>query len=264
LFVSVCAGDARAAFDHTPIDQILKMYVRDGKVDYKALNGEKDKLDAYVASLDKVDPADYASWDEPAKIAFWCNAYNAITLKIILEHYPITKKNFPLGVPFPVNSIRQIPGQWDKISHPVMGKPMTLNDIEHETLRKLFNEPRVHMALVCAAKGCPPLRSEAYDGARLNGQLDDQARVYFANTAAGLNVDQKAGKVAISSILNWFGEDFVKRGYNAEGPESFSGEKKAALGFVAKYAPEADREFIKQGKYKLSYLSYDWSLNDKE
>ncbi|MCM8794209.1 MAG: DUF547 domain-containing protein [Candidatus Omnitrophica bacterium] len=250
-------------FDHSPFDRILRSYVVGGRVDYKGLQADRAALDVYVASLADVARSDYDSWDEPARIAFWINAYNAITLKVILDHYPITKRNLPVGLAFPVNSIRQIPGQWDKITHQIMGVPMTLNSIEHETLRKQFKEPGIHMALVCAAKGCPILRSEAYSGTRLADQLADQARSYLA-TPAGMEIDRDRKTVKLSSIFSWFGEDFVKAYGVPEKPAGFSGKKAAVLAYVARHVGPQDQEFLESGDYKLSFLSYDWSLNERE
>ena len=252
-----------APFDHAPIDAILKEYVSAGRVDYQRLQQNRTALDQYVASLADVKPSDYESWDEPNKIAFWLNAYNAITMKIILDHYPIKRSGSLLARAFPANSIRQIPGQWDKIQHTVMDKPMVLNDIEHGTLRKLFKEPRVHMALVCAARGCPPLRSEAYEGSRLSDQLDDQARTYLANQEAGLRIDREEKAVALSSIFSWFGEDFLKAYGDPKELKGLGGKKGAVLAFVTRYLPPDDQALLRSGDVKIKFLDYDWTLNDK-
>jgi hypothetical protein len=124
---------------------------------------------------------------------------------------------------------------------------MSLDDIEHETLRKLFDEPRVHMALVCAAKGCPPLRTEPYRGDRLDGQLDDQARRYLASPA-GLRVEPGGRKVAVSAIFKWFDDDFDSAG--------------GVRAFLTGYAPDAARTALAERKTKITYLDYDWSLNE--
>lgn len=257
-------GSAWAGFDHGPLDAILQERVAGGRVDYAGLKENRAPLDRYVASLGRLRPEEYEGWSEPERIAFWINAYNAITLKIILDHHPITRKSFPVGLPFPVNSIRQIPGQWDRITHPVMGEPMTLNQIEHEILRQRFREPRIHMALVCAARGCPPLRTEAYAAARLDEQLDDQTRTYLANPEAGLKVDRRKKEVALSSIFNWFGKDFVDRYSPARGFGEHSDSRRAVLAFVSRYVPEEERAFLERGDYRLTFLDYDWELNERD
>jgi len=161
---------------------VLEKYVDGrGMVDYKTLAANREPLDRYVKSLAALDAAAYEKWSHERRIAFWINAYNALTLETIIDHYPIKGGGWIREMRFPSNSIRQIDGVWDKLEHPVMGKKMTLDHIEHEILRKQFNAPRIHVALVCAAMGCPPLRREPYAGDRLSTQLDDQAKQFFAN-----------------------------------------------------------------------------------
>lgn len=252
---------ASPEFSHALYDQILKEYIDDGQVDYARLKGNREGLDRYVTLLAELEPHLYETWNEPAKIAFWINAYNAITLKVILDHYPIERSSSPASLVFPASSIRQIPGVWDRITHPVMGRLMTLDRIEHEVLRKRFKEPRIHMALVCAAKGCPPLRSEAYTGKRLHEQLDGQTGRFLADPMK-FRIDRAQGIVRLSSIFEWFGQDFL----NAYGlPEGFPGHsetERAVLAFISRHLSPEDRDFLRQGNYRLATLDYDWTLND--
>ena len=257
------SGEASSSHSHEQFDALLKSHVKDGRVDYPAFLKDRVQLDAYIASLGTASPSGYEAWDESTKITFWINAYNAITLKVILDHYPIKRSGSPLGLAFPANSIRQIPGQWDKITHVVMGRPMTLNGIEHETLRKKFREPRIHMALVCAAKGCPPLRSEAYEGKRLSQQLDDQARIYLSSPV-GFKLDKEGKTVALSSIFLWFGDDFLKAYGDPQEPRELTDKKRAVVAFASRYVSPDAQAFFKKGGYRLSFLGYDWSLNEKE
>jgi hypothetical protein len=258
------AEDIRAEvlFDHSRFDQILKKYVTDERVDYASLQRERQDLDRYVASLAEVSQETYGEMSGEEKIAFWINAYNAITLKVIIDHYPIKRSGLK-GIAFPPSSIRQIPGAWDKIAHPVMRRGMTLDDIEHGTLRKQFKEPRVHTALVCAAKGCPPLRSEAYDADRLYEQFADQARIFLSNPLK-FHADKEKGEVFISPIFKWFADDFVAAGYQDKGPESLKGKEKAVAGFLLPYVDAETAAYLDGGKYGFSYLDYDWSLNERE
>ena len=263
------AASANAEFENEAYDSILKNYVKDGRVAYSRLKTARADLDRYVEFLGKIQESEYQSWDEPRKIAFWLDAYNAITLKVILDHYPIKRSGSPAALIFPASSIRQISGAWDKITHPVLGRPMKLNDIEHEILRKHFREPRIHMALVCAARGCPPLRSEAYDGKRLGEQLDDQARRFLSNPIK-FRIDREKKEVWLSQIFQWFGEDFLK-GYGVP-PEGFlqgSRIERACLAFVSRYLSSEESDFLKKGNpmfkennYRIRYLEYDWSLNE--
>ena len=144
-----------------------------------------------------------------------------------------------------------------------MGRAMTLDGIEHGVLRKEFHEPRIHMALVCAAMGCPPLRNEPYTGDRLGDQLDDQARRFLSNPAK-FRIAANEGTVYLSSIFKWFGEDFVP-GYGVEqGYGAHSAAQRAVLHFISGYLDKQEAERLSSGDYSISYLDYDWSLNEQK
>lgn len=252
-----------ATLDHAFFDNVLKTYVDDeGMVDYTGLKANRDGLDAYIAALGTLPRSEYDTWSENDQLAFWFNAYNAITLQRIINHYPIKKGGFISGLRFPDNSIRQIDGVWDEITTPVMGKEMTLDNIEHDTLRVEFEEPRLHAALVCAAMGCPPLRNEAYRGESLDEQLDDNSRAFLSDSDR-FRVDRDKNRVYLSSILKWYGDDFVGV-YNTGGEITGHGEtNNAVLAYAARYAPEADRDYLLNGEYRVDFLDYDWSLNEQ-
>ena len=144
---------------------------------------------------------------------------------------------------------------------PLFGKKITLNELEHGIIRKQYHDPRVHMALVCAAKGCPILRSEAYTAEKLDGQLDDQSRRYLA-TPAGLVVDRKKGVASISAIFKWYGKDFTGAYAGRIKQGSFSNSERGSLGFVSGHVSKVDESYILRGDYRLRTLIYDWSLND--
>ena len=255
-------GLEQTPFSQAAYDTIAKNYVTEGRVAYPRLKANRAELDQYVDSVGKVTQAEFDAWDDAGKIAFLLNAYNAITLKIILDHQPITKRSGgPASLIFPVNSVRQIPGAWDKITHMVLGRPTKLNDIEHEILRKKFKEPRIHMALVCGAKGCPPLRSEAYDGQRLSEQLDDQARTFLSNPIK-FRIDREKNVVWLSQIFQWFGGDFLKTFGKPEGFGKHSNIENACLAFVSRYLSANDQAYLKERNYRVKYLDYDWSLNE--
>ncbi|KKK47462.1 hypothetical protein LCGC14_3154940 [marine sediment metagenome] len=202
-------GNHSSEFSYDDYATVLRKHVDDkGMVSYAGLKENPEELNRFVRALAVLEPKTYEGWDETAKIAFWINAYNALTLKAIINHYPI-KAGLISGLAYPANSIRQIPGVWDKLQFLVMGQKMTLNQIEHETLRAKFNEPRIHTALVCAAVGCPQLRNEPFVGEKLNAQLDDQSKGFVTNPAK-FRIDRDNGKVYLSSIFKWFGGDFVK------------------------------------------------------
>lgn len=249
-------------FSYEPYEAVLAKYVDErGTVDYRALKANSADLEAFAASLARVRPDEFDSWSDAQKIAFWINAYNALTLEAIIRHYPI-ESSFIRSLVYPKNSIRQIPGVWDKLRFVVLGREMTLDKIEHGTLRTKFNEPRIHVALVCAALSCPPLRNEPYSADKLDEQLGDQARA-FLHSPRGFRVSRREGKVYLSSIFKWFGQDFVKTYGTPDGFAGRSDAERAVLSFVSRYVSEADRDFLLRGGYEIEYLDYDWSLNEQ-
>ena len=241
-----------AATSATPLNYeayalVLRTYVNsNGLVNYSALQANPQQLKDFVAAIGAVSPNTYAAWSDKEKIAFLINAYNAITLESIIKEQPLKKR------------IKDIFGVWNVKSHPVVGEPTTLDALEHQILRKKFNEPRIHAALVCAALSCPPLRQEPYTGEKLGAQLDDQVSKWLSTQ--GLQIDRAQNRVSISSIFKWFGEDWQKQ-YSADDKFVGSAKERAALNFISNYVSPQDREYLAQGNYKLDYLNYDWSLN---
>ena len=261
-FASADVTADSGAFSNEPYGQALTHSVNGrGLVDYRGLKTDSGKLGTFAASLASVKHEQYDSWGDRGKTAFWINAYNALTLEAIIRNYPI-QSSLIRSVAYPKNSIRQIPGVWDKLRFVVLGREMTLNDIEHGTLRAKFNEPRVHVALVCAALSCPPLRREPYTGEQLDRQLEDQAHA-FLRSPLGLRIDHSAGVVQLSSIFKWFGEDFVKTYGTSDRFTSRTNSERAVLNFVSRYVDESDQDFLLRGDYKIEYLNYDWSLNEQ-
>ena len=262
------------SFSYDDYAATLKAYVDDaGMVSYQKMKNDRTKLDDFLVAAAHLELKMYQSWDDKAKIAFWINAYNAMTLKAIIDHYPI-KAGLLRGLAYPANSIRQISGVWDKIQFTVMGHKLTLNEIEHGILRGQnkdllekygrFYEPRIHMALVCAAMSCPQLRSEPFIGDKLEEQLDDQTRGFLSDPNK-FRVDRNGGKVYLSSIFKWFGEDFVKGHKPGAGFTSGGGDaERAVLHFASAYVSTQDAEYLSMGKYKVKYIDYDWSLNELE
>jgi len=235
----------------------------EGRVDYAGLKDERASLDAFVASLDALAPATYASWSDPDKIAFWINAYNALTLRLVVDHYPIAPAQPKAGFPkagFPKNSIGQIPGVWDQKRFGVMGQALTLDEIEHQRLRAAFKEPRIHMALVCAAVSCPKLRNEPYRGATLDDQLDAQARVFLSDLRK-FHIDRESGEVWTSRIFEWFADDFLPQASATDEP--FVAQRKAITAFASKYVSAADRRYLETADFKVAFFEYDWTLNEQ-
>jgi Protein of unknown function, DUF547 len=256
------ASAEESGFSYGRYAQTLKAFVNDkGMVNYAGLKGRRSHLDAFSGEIGKLGKASYDKWSDQQIIAFLINAYNALTLVAIIDNYPI-KSSFFRSLKFPKNSIRQIAGVWDKLTFPFIGGKITLDGIEHDLLRKKFDEPRIHMALVCAAMGCPILRSEPFESARLNEQLDDQTK-RFLKDPSKFRIDRKASKVYLSSILKWFGSDFVKKYGGTDKFGGYGDDERAVLNFVSGYLDPQDSEYLAKGGYSISYLDYDWSLNEQ-
>lgn len=242
--------------------EVLKRHVDDrGMVDYPALKADVVPLDAFLAAAGALDSSVYQEWTDRRKIAFWTNVYNAFTLKAIVVHYPIGRSVFT-ALFYPAGSIRQIPRVWDNLWIRVMGQSMTLNQIEHEVLRRQFGDPRIHVALVCAAMGCPPLRNEPYVADRLDEQFEDQAKRFLTHPEK-FRIDRQQGVVYLSSIFKWFGADFTERHGTEDAFTQRGQPERAVLSYVAAHVSEADREYLEQEEYTIQYLDYDWSLNEQ-
>lgn len=260
---------SNAAFEASAVETDRQAYARvldsfvnqEGRVDYAALKQSPEDLNAYLASVAQLDRADYQSWSDTEQIAFWINAYNAYTLKAIIDNYPIQASFFG-QFRFPNNSIRQISGVWDELAWPVMGTPMTLDEMEHETLRKDFNEPRIHFGVNCASVGCPLLRTEPYVGERLDQQLDEQVQAYLERPLDfRLNRDEE--RIYLSKILDWYGQDFLDAA-PATGHFDHLGEtERAVMNFLYPYLDPDQQAFLREHDVDVSYISYDWSLNEQ-
>jgi len=145
LFSAYAENDVRQEFNYDDYAATLKAYVNNqGMVNYKELKSNREKLDSFLFSVGRLNTESYEKWSDKKKIAFWLNIYNGLTLKAIIDNYPIKSSFFKARL-YPKNSIRQISGVWDKLKFNVMGQNMTLDEIEHKTLRKNFDEPRIHM-----------------------------------------------------------------------------------------------------------------------
>ncbi|MDH5508900.1 MAG: DUF547 domain-containing protein [Nitrospinota bacterium] len=235
------AAHGRGGFDHDHaiFNKLLGEFVEDGRVDYPGLANNRKRLDQYLAILATVPENQFTAWDEPDRIAFLINLYNAATLKLILDHYP-------------VESIKDIGGwfstPWEAPVAQLWGITVTLDMIEHQILRKRYDEPRIHAALVCAAMGCPQLRYEAFVGRRLEEQLNNQMRL-FLSVATKNRVDRAAGVIHLSPIFKWYSADFEKG-------------KRSLLGFLRPFWPDMDRgDFDNQRDWRIKYTFYNWSLN---
>jgi hypothetical protein len=237
---------------HRPFDQLLDLYVRDGLVYYRAVRSERARLDRYVNALGAVSRATYDGWSREQKIAFWINAYNAFALQTAAAAYP------PRG-----NSVRNIPGAFDKRPHRAAGRTVTLDQIENKILPE-FRDPRVYFALGRGAIGSGRLRSEAYTAARLEDQLRSQT-TDFLQRQTHLKIDQLTGELAVSPIIGWHEAEFIAAYGSAEGAARFPDRSPIERAIVALIDPvllPGERAYLSKGQFKVVYLEFDWTLNE--
>ena len=224
---------ASPAVDHQIYAGLLERHVHQGMVDYRGLKKEEAQLDRYLEQLAGVDPESLADAEQ---FAFYVNAYNAWTLKLILDHYP--------GITSIKDAGRLWQSPWKKKLARIDDRLLSLDEIEHDILRARFNDPRVHFAVNCASKGCPPLYSVPFNGRDLDRQLDHVTRS-FINDPTRYRLEGDV--LHVSRIFKWFGEDFDNN----------------IIGFFQTYA-EGDLKAalqIKAPDLEVEYLDYDWSLN---
>lgn len=242
LFVPVACGSSKLGLEgtqpptHELWNVLLKKHVSaDGKVNYQGFIQDRDKLQVYLDQLSERAP-DRKTWSQEEQLAYWINAYNAFTVKLIIDHYPLKsiqdlqpRLNIPL-----INTV------WNLEFFEIGGKKASLDEIEHKILRKEFNEPRIHFAINCASFSCPKLLNEAFTANKLEQQLQATA-VNFINDPKRNNI--AANTVEISQIFSWFKGDFTKNG--------------SIIDYLNRYSKVKINP-----KAKVSHLTYDWSLNE--
>jgi hypothetical protein len=243
---------------HAPLDALLDLHVRDGLVYYRALQGDRARLSRYVASLNApAIAAAYPQWSSDQKKAFWINAYNAFVLQTVIVHYPIRGQ----AASFPPNSIRQIPGAFERTPHMAAGKSLTLDQIETTVLAEL-DDPRVYLVLGRGAVGSGRLRSEAFGTKSVDRQLE-QSKAQFATMPRYVKVDAQAGKVSISPIVSWraaaFIEEYADDSFDLPKREPI---ERAVIGFLRPHLLDAEETFIRKNSFQLTYEPFDWRLND--
>ena len=227
------ASGARAeAVDYGTYAELLQAHVRDGVVDYAGFKADEARLDDYLARNGRVNPESLSRED---RFAYYINAYNAWTIKLILTGYPGVKSIKDLG------SLLQSP--WKKPFVKIDGRTLTLDEIEHSILRPQFKDARVHFAIVCASKSCPPLMAQPYRGAVLDDQLN-RVTTAFLNRPGNYRLE--GDRFEVSSIFKWFGEDFGN-----------------LFDFYIRYAQGDLKQALQSGRdrIRIGYLDYDWSLN---
>jgi len=236
-------------------DTILDLNVRDGWVYYRALKADRGKLDGYVNLL-ATTAVDKLSKDE--RLAFWLNAYNALVLRTVIDHYPIQKRS----AEYPDRSIRQIPGAFERLPHKVAGRTLTLDQIEQTVLPE-FNDPRVYLALGRGASGSGRLRSEAFSGAQVEQQLTEVAHECVSRPEC-VHIDRDNNKMNISAIFSWREKQFVPA-FVDKAPAAFASRspvERAVLGFIQPKLLTTEKEFLAKNAFQVVYMPFDWSLND--
>jgi len=231
LLLSLPAGSA-LAFSHGGFDRILRTYVKSGRVDYGGIKeNARARLDAYVTALAQVR---LTSMSRNERLAFYLNAYNALVIKAVVDRWP------------EIESVIKIKGFFDRFRYRVAGRELTLNQLENEVIRPTFADPRIHFALVCAARSCPPLRARAFRARGLGRVLDRLARG-FVNSWRG--VRKRGERFRVSKLFKWYAQDFVRE-----------------AGSVGAYLARYHRKWAGElGEAKdLGFLGYSWTLNKKK
>ena len=261
LVVLVCCAAATPAAQESAdarrkaFDQILDANVRDGLVYYRALKLERAKLDGYLNLLAATE-ADKLSSNE--QIAFWLNAYNALVLRTVIDHYPIQGRSGD----YPAKSIRQISGAFERLPHKVGGRTLTLDQIE-QTVLPGFKDPRVYLALGRGAMGSGRLRSEAFNPAEIERQLTEVAQECLSRIEC-VHIDRGANKMNVSSIFSWREKEF-SASYGDKAPAPFARRspiERAVLALLEPRLLTTEKEVLEKNTFQMAYIPFDWALND--
>jgi len=250
---------ARAAQEDrdATFDRLLDTYVRDGRVSYKALQTERAALDRYVRSLD-VAPATLAAWPRGEREAFWLNAYNALALQTAVANYPIRGSS----ALYPRNSIRQVPGAFERLTHRVAGQTLTLDAIEQRLLSE-FGDARIVFALGRAALGSGRLRSEVFAAGRLDAQLQEGVAECAARLTC-VTVNRETKTLTVTPMIGWRTEAFEQSFAATAGtrwPQRSPIERAVAAMLMPVLFP-SEQAFLMEDTFRLAYGEFDWSLNE--
>jgi len=244
FLISLALNQYTFAQSNSLFTEVLQKYVKDGLVDYQNMKEDKEFI-KYLSQLSNTDPTEFS---RDKKLAFWINAYNAFTLQIVMVNYPI---NSITDLNKGGNLLKNLEGKtvWDKRFITINKMKYSLNDIEHNILRKM-NDPLIHFALVCASISCPELRNEAYEAEKIDAQLQDETQK-FLNDKEKNYYNLTSREANISKLFDWFSDDFGNSDENI-------------LMFIANYVPEDISKdiFSNTSGWKVKYNNYNWNLNE--
>ena len=230
------ASAAPPSFDIGPWGELLDRYVTDdGGFRYAALvasEADREALAGVVRAIGEADPATYPSRE--AKLAFYINAYNVLTVATVVER-------------FPIDSVMSVEGFFDVITHRVADREMTLNALENEIIRAEFEEPRIHFAVNCASAGCPWLDGTPFTAENIDAALDRLTRSYVQRTSV---LERSRRRVRVSKIFEWFEGDFERAGGVRE--------------FLAAHLEPDDAAFVRESRTRIGHFEYDWALNARD
>ncbi len=243
---------------HRPFDEILDLYVRDGLVYYFALRQERGKFDRYVQAIGDVPAETIKTWPRPRQLAYWINAYNALVLRTVIDSYPIRGRSSD----YPANSIRQIPGAFDRRTFRAAGRLLTLDAIERDVIGDL-GEPRALLALAKGAIGGPRLKSEAFTADRLEAQLTTMVGELPTRREL-VHVDIPNEQLSVSPLFSWREAAFT-RSLPERAPAIYATRsplERAILGLIDPLLVSSESAFLRKNTFKTVFHDFDWKLND--
>ncbi|MFQ5672075.1 MAG: DUF547 domain-containing protein [Nitrospinales bacterium] len=260
-----------ATFDFSAWDAMLKKYVAPKTISGIPLNAvayreikDDPEFRKLIAQLAKFPPERLETREE--ELSFWINVYNIMAVKMVVDHYPVRSIRVVGSLLEEVEGLLEKMGKlapkakqlllqlegfapkvWNMPVGFVGGREQTLNAIEHEILRKM-GEPRIHVAIVCASVSCPDILRDAYTPESLDSQLTGQMKHFLQNPGKGMRIDRENGRLYLSSLFKWFGDDFKSHG--------------GVLSFIANYVSPEQQKLLQSRKWEIVYMDYDWSLNE--
>jgi hypothetical protein len=263
LSLSICPGAQASSFDfhHTALTKELHKYVENDKVHYKRWQKSPGNLTRYLSSLATISPEELDHLSTEGKTALWLNAYNALTIKAVLERYPIAGKS-PY---YPPTSFRQIPDCWDAFAINIAGRTFTLDQIEHDTLRQM-HDPRTHFMVVCAGNGCAHIRPNAFQADTLQQDMVECTNKFLGDPK-NIEIDPTSKTIKVTQLFKWFPLDFAKAaGLAKKFPPPTDDE--IVLAYLAKNLPDKVVSGLPSRddllNYHIIYTPSDWTLNDAD